>query len=128
MIFRQRQKQTMINRDGTKKILKISGIFIIFLILIGYSLFESHSLIKGPEIIIMEPSTGSTLTTSSVSVIGKALRIQEITLNGRPIIIDQDGNFNEILVLAPGYNSSLFKANDKFNRTIEHKLELVYKK
>ncbi len=118
----------MINRDGTKKILKISGIFIIFLILIGYSLFESHSLIKGPEIIIMEPSTGSTLTTSSVSVIGKALRIQEITLNGRPIIIDQDGNFNEILVLAPGYNSSLFKANDKFNRTIEHKLELVYKK
>lgn len=118
----------MINRDATKRILKIISIAIIILIIIAYALFESHSLIEGPEIIIFEPKSGSLITTSSTNIIGQAFRIQEIRLNGRPILIDQDGNFNETILLAPGYNSSLFFAKDKFDRTIEYKLELVYQK
>ncbi len=118
----------MINRDGTKRIVKIGGIAIIVLFIIGYSLFESNSLIKGPEIIISEPQSGSTVSTSSIAIIGQALRIQDITLNGRPILIDKEGNFSEIVLLAPGYNTSLLSAKDKFNRTIEYKLELVYEK
>ncbi|MEI7564042.1 MAG: hypothetical protein WCJ39_10905, partial [bacterium] len=108
----------MINRDGTKKIIKISSIILIVLIIVGYALFESHSLIKGPEIIIIDPVPGSLISTSSVTIIGKALRIQDISLNGRPILIDQEGNFSETLLLSPGYNISLFYAKDKFNRTI----------
>jgi len=118
----------MINRDGTKKIIRIIIVSIIVLLILGYSVFESHSLIKGPEIIIQEPLSGSTVSTSSIQIIGKALRIQEILLNGRPILIDKEGNFSEALLLAPGYNASLIQAKDKFNRTIEYKIELVYKK
>ena len=118
----------MINRDGTKKIFKISGFLIIILIIIGYSLFESHSLIKGPEITVFEPLSGSLSASSSVIVRGQALRIQDITLNGRPILVDTYGNFSETILLAPGYNTSLFSARDKFNRTTEYKLELVYEK
>jgi hypothetical protein len=118
----------MINRDGTKKILKIGGLVIIILIIVGYSLFESNSLIKGPEIIVFEPQSGSLIATSSVMIKGQALRIQDISLNGRPILIDKEGNFNETVLLSPGYNASLLSAKDKFNRTIEYKLELVYEK
>ena len=49
-------------------------------------------------------------------------------MNGKPVIVDKDGNFEEILLLSPGYNSTLFSAKDRFNRTTEYKLELVYKK
>ncbi len=117
----------MINREGTKKLLRILSISCIIFIVIGYALFASHSFISGPEIIISEPISGSTISTSSVMVKGMALRIQDITLNGRPILIDKEGNFNETLLLHPGYNTSLFSAKDKFNRTTEYKLDLVYK-
>jgi hypothetical protein len=118
----------MINRDDTKKIIKIAGLIVVLLFIIAYALFESNSLIKGPEIILTSPHSGDVFSTSSVNVKGMALRIQDITLNGRPILIDQSGNFEETLLLAPGYNVSLFRAKDKFNRTIEYKFELVYEK
>lgn len=80
----------------------------------------------GPEIIIFEPRNGSTIATSTVLIRGQALRIQDISLNNRPILIDEQGNFSETLLLFPGYNVSLISAQDKFDRTIEYKLELVY--
>jgi capsule polysaccharide export protein KpsE/RkpR len=118
----------MINREGVKKLFKISSLVIIILIIIIYTLFTSHSFIAGPEIIILEPISGSTIATSSIEVTGISHRIKEITLNGKPIIVDKEGNFKEIIVLNDGYNASLLKATDKFGRTTEYKLELVYKK
>ena len=117
----------MINREGTKKILKITGVALVVLVVAGYALFASNNFISGPEIIISEPATGSVISTSTVVIKGTALRIQEITLNGRPIFVDEGGNFSETVLLAKGYNVSLLSAKDKFNRTTEYKLELVYK-
>jgi hypothetical protein len=118
----------MINRDDTKKIIKIIGILIIVLFMVIYIIFESHSLIRGPEIIIDSPENGTLISTSTVIIHGKALRVKDITLNNRPILIDQYGNFEEVLLLHPGYNVSLFYGEDKFNRTIKYKFELVYEK
>ena len=118
----------MINREGTKKLLRISIIVAVFLVLFGYTLFTSHSLISGPEIIVSEPMSGSSISTSSVVIKGRALHIQDISLDGRPLIIDKEGNFSETILLASGYNANLISAKDKFNRTTEYKLEFVYQK
>lgn len=114
------------NRDGIKKILKI-GLFLIFIsIVIVYSFFSFRDYISGPQIIIHEPINGSNISTSTVSLKGQALHIQNLTINNRPMVIDTEGNFEETLLLSPGYNVSVISANDKFKRTIEYKLELVY--
>lgn len=111
-----------------KKILKISTIITVALVILGYSYFAFRDYINGPKIIVIEPINGSTISTSTILVKGQAFRIKEISLNGRPILIDENGNFKETLLLFPGYNISLIQAQDKFNRIIEYKLELVYKK
>lgn len=116
----------MINRGGTKKIVRAAVIVIIASIVFGYAYFASRDYILGPQIIISEPMNGATVATSTVIIKGRALRIQDIVLNNRPILIDEKGNFTETLLLFPGYNVSLISAHDKFNRTIEYKLELVY--
>lgn len=118
----------MISRNGIKKILKISIISLISLIILGYAYFAFHDFINGPKITVFQPISGSSITTSSVELVGKAVRIQDITLNDRPILIDEEGNFTEILILAPGYNAFLLSAHDKFNRTTKYKIELVYQK
>ena len=117
----------MLNRDGIKKILKILVITVVVIILIGYSLYASKDYLEGPKIIINEPQNGDTLSTSTIVIKGQALRIQDITINNRPILIDEKGNFNENLLLFPCYNVAVIFAKDKFNRTIEYKLELVYR-
>ena len=116
------------NREYTKKLIKIISIFLIIFIIIGYGIFASHNFILGPKITVFEPINGSTIATSSVLIRGIAERVRDLSLNGRPVPIDIEGNFNETILLAPGYNSSLLFAQDKFNRTIEYKIELVYLK
>jgi hypothetical protein len=116
------------NRYGVKKILSIFAFSLVIVIILGYIYFAFRDYIKGPYIEIYEPINGYTTSSSTIKISGKALRIKDIMLNGRPLLIDTEGNFNEILLLSPGYNVSLMNATDKFNRTIEYKLELVYKK
>lgn len=116
----------MINREGTKKIVRTAVIVILACIVLGYTYFASRDYILGPKIIISEPINGTTISTSTVIIKGQALRIQDIILNNRPILIDEKGNFSETLLLFPGYNVAVISAHDKFNRTIEYKLELVY--
>lgn len=116
------------NRDGTKKILQTSLFALVFIIVLVYAFFSFKDYITGPQIIIFEPLNGSSISTSTIQIKGQALHIQDITINNRPILIDNKGNFSETLLLFPGYNVSLISAKDKFKRTTEYKLELVYEK
>lgn len=117
-----------INRDTIKRIIKLSITIIIITVVIGYSIFESKDFIKGPKIEIFEPINGSSISTSTVIVKGKATRIKDLYINNRPVLIDREGNFSEYLLLLPGYNASTLSAQDRFKRTTEYKLELVYLK
>jgi len=79
----------------------------------------------GPQISLVTPTDGSSLTNSLVTISGKARNISFISLNDRPIFVDQQGNFNEELVLSPGYNSWTLRAKDKFGRTVSKQFGLV---
>ncbi len=116
-----------ITRQDTKKIVRLCIFLISIFTIIGYAIFTSHDFISGPYLEILEPTNGSTLTTPRVTVRGLVKRIQDITLNDRPITIDEKGKFNEIELLAPGYNIFSIKVKDKFGRSEEYRLELIYK-
>ena len=66
------------------------------------------------------------LTESLIDVAGIATNISAISLNDRPIFIDESGAFSEKLMLYPGYNIIKLRAEDKFGSTVENDLELVY--
>jgi hypothetical protein len=116
----------MITRYGIHKLLRIFAYTLGILIVLGYALFATHDFLLGPTIIVSEPLNGSTFHESSVEIKGQVLRIQDITLNGRSITIDDKGNFEEDVLLAPGYNIFYLSARDKFGRSKDYRLELVY--
>ncbi len=118
----------MINRESTKKLIRITIISVISVVIVGYAVFESYDFVLGPSITVLEPQNGISIATSSVVVIGKASRIKNLYINNRPVLIDTEGNFMENILLAPGYNITLLSAQDSFKRTIEYNLELVYLK
>lgn len=116
----------MINREGTQKLLKIAIFIIVASSVLLYIYTASRDFIKGPRINVTYPENGSTLSTSTVTIKGQVIHIQDVTINGRPIQIDTQGNFTEPLLLFPGYNVTVISAKDRFKRITEYKLELVY--
>ena len=114
----------MMGQSG-KTIIKIAVIILITTGVIGYSFFQARNLINGPQISLITPKTGSTISNPLVAIKGSAANISFITLNDRQIFVDKDGNFNEELLLSPGYNVWTIAAKDKFGRIVSKKIELV---
>lgn len=116
----------MITRYGIKKILKGSFLLLIICIILGYGIFATHNVLLGPSLVISGPQNGSNFHVPSVSIKGTVYRIKELFLNGRPITIDNKGNFNEVVLLAPGYNVFTLEVRDKFGRSKDYRLEYTY--
>ena len=107
---------------------KMIGIVVFFAVITVYAFYQTHALAEGPEIILEEPTVSSLVTTNPVLVIkGQAKQISRLYLNNWQIFTNQDGHFNEKLLLARGYNKVSLRAEDKFGREIASDFELVYK-
>jgi hypothetical protein len=114
-------------RRNVKILLKIGICAFAILIIVGYSLFQAQNLLRGPEVIITEPTDGLMVSQSSISIRGTTKNIASINLNNRPIFIDEEGRFNEEILLSYGYNVITVTAKDKFGRSTLEQLHLVYK-
>jgi len=66
---------------------------------------------------------------SSLAVVkGNAMKATYLSLNGREIFIDKDGNFSESISVLPGFSIITLDAQDKFGKTAEKKFEIVVEK
>ncbi len=61
-----------------------------------------------------------------MKVTGNAKNATSLTLNGREISIDREGNFGETIALLSGYNIINIKARDKFGYIDEKNYKLIY--
>ena len=124
-------------RETTKRLLTAGSIIIVVAIIAGYAYFASSGLIDGPRITITSPSSGrsdrnsgnvvyATISTSTVVISGIAKRVNSLILDGRPIVIDPQGNFSQTLLLFPGYNVETMQGQDRFGRTTQVDFEIVY--
>jgi hypothetical protein len=114
-------------RREIKTALKTFIIIGAFVLLIGYAGFRAQSFIQGPQLTITSPTSGTTTTSSVVEISGTTKNISFITLNGDKIFTDKNGVFKNKLLLSYGYNIITVEAKDRFGRTIDRNIQLVYK-
>ena len=113
------------NSDA-KKILKISSFTLFFLFIIVYAFFTSKDLLFGVKVVDVNIVDGAKMTENVLEVKGNAKNAINLTLNGREISIDKEGNFNETIILLPGYNIVNIKAKDKFGNVDEKNYKLTF--
>ena len=111
-----------------KKTVRTGGLLIFLLFIAVYGIFNAQDLIFGVEIKNVNITDGGTSTTSVLSVSGNAENAVNLSLNGRSISIDKDGNFNETIALLSGYNVVSILAVDKFGNSDSKNYKLIYKK
>lgn len=92
----------------------------------GYAMFQAQNIWNGPIIIVEDPSNGGS-SPEVAQIAGVARNIISLTLNGRQIFTDKNGNFAGKLLLSEGYNVVKITAQDKFGRSVDKTVELVYK-
>lgn len=109
-----------------KKILKIAGLSIFFILITVYALFISKDLIFGVKIKNVNLVDGATFSYNVIKLTGNARNAINLTLDGREISVDQEGNFNETIALLSGYNIINIKAQDKFGYIDEKNYKLIY--
>ena len=112
-------------RSVSLRLLKIVSISVITVLIIAYAIWRSLNYVRGPHIEIFAPTNGSTITTSSTIVHGQTARAENLTLNGRQIIVDQKGDFSETVALFPGQNILTLVATDQFGRNATTEIQLV---
>ncbi|MDR3519405.1 MAG: hypothetical protein P4L63_00735 [Candidatus Pacebacteria bacterium] len=114
-----------------KKVVKIIGLSIFFLLIIIYAIFRSKDLILGVKIRNVEINgapiqDGATITSNSIEITGVARNAVDLTLDGREISIDQAGDFDETIALLTGYNIINLRAQDKFGKVDEKNYQLMH--
>lgn len=97
-----------------RSLLLYIGGFACIALFVVYALFQARFLIAGPQISLEVQDIVS--DQRLVTIDGSASNIVRMTLNGRQIYTDADGNFSEALVLENGYTIATLEASDRYGR------------
>ena len=84
------------------------------IIILAYGLWQARDFIQGPRIYLESPKEGEIFETGLISLKGEAVDVSRLVLNGRTIVIDEEGNFEEKILLLEGVNIIELYAADKF--------------
>ncbi len=101
-----------------------AAIGIFFVIVLGYAYFEARGILYGPKINVT--SDIQEVHEPFVSIKGHADRIASLSMNGKPISVTEAGVFDEPYLLAPGLNRIVLDAADKYGRSRQKVIQIVY--
>lgn len=91
---------------------------IVLLLLLGYGLLEARHLISGPSITLAVPSDYTTFPGGFITVSGTVDNTENLSLNGGPLPIDEEGYFEKTVVYASGGGILSLTATDRFGRSV----------
>ena len=94
-------------------------------IVVGYSYFALEGYVRGPRLELAGPENGISTTTARITITGRAVHVNTLTINGATTSPDLAGNFSESLLLAPGYNIMRVDAQDRYGRRVEKTIEMT---
>lgn len=111
-----------IKNKNLKWWLGIISCLVLFLI-IGIFSYEKMSFVWNG--IKIQADIETRPDSSLVIVKGIAAKATQISLNGREIFINKNGDFSESIILLPGLSVITIHARDKFGKIDEKKFEIV---
>lgn len=105
------------------RLIRIS-LTIFFLLLIGYGMYAASALLWGPRITLPE---GAIIVSEPHALIrGAAENVASLSLNGTVVTMTEEGVFEKQVALMPGTNRFVFTAHDKYGRSREEALDILY--
>ena len=108
-----------------RKILEISLVLLLVTITLCYGIYKAYPLLAGPSLTILSPKDGDYVASTTFLVSGHAKRVKEISIQGRSIAIDEQGNFKEILVSSYPHTVIVMNASDFYGKTVTKTIQVI---
>lgn len=92
---------------------------LIGLLLLGafaYLFREFKSFASEPMLVILSPENGTMIESDESLIMGRTDRGATVTMNGQRVFVDNDGAFQEKLVLQPGINAITIRTVNRFEK------------
>jgi hypothetical protein len=105
------------------RIVKIT-LTVFFVLLLGYAYYEARAMLYGPRITV--PQDTIVIHEAFTAIKGRAEHISELRMNGTAISVTEEGDFEEPYLLTPGENRIILDATDRFGRTQQEIIEIIY--
>ena len=83
-----------------------------------YGLHEAWPLISGPQLALSSPQNGESFDNGFINISGTAVHTKGVSLDGGPLLTDQNGHFETTLTLPRGGAILTVTATDRFGRTV----------
>ena len=93
-------------------------IIAILFISASYGLTRAWPLIAGPTLSIASPADNTSFPDGIVTVSGRAARATTLTLDGAPLLYQEDGSFSSTLTFPRGSSILPLVATDRLGRTV----------
>lgn len=90
----------------------------VLILIAGYGCIEAWALLAGPSLSVDVPINNASVPGGIVEIKGRAMRAATLTLNGAPLLHDQEGNFSSTLTFPRGGSILTFAAADRFGRSV----------
>lgn len=87
------------------------------LALVLYGGFKAAPMLLGPTLTLTSPFDGATIQDGILSISGIAHHTEKLSLDGAPLLIDQNGAFTTSLVLPQGSAILTLTVSDRFGRS-----------
>lgn len=91
---------------------------VLLLALVAYGALEALPLLTGPKLTIESPVRYSNGVEGFVSIQGLAKHTETLTLNGGPLLFDENDRFSQTLLLPRGSAILTLTATDRFGRSV----------
>lgn len=109
-----------------RNILLVLSKSLIFLIIIGYLIYELAVLILPPKIILESPKEDMNTSSGTLLIKGRAFRAKSLFLNNQPILFDENKVFQGEIVLKLGLNKLEFVALNQLGQKSTVVRNIIY--
>lgn len=112
----------------TPKIVTAFFSLLILLIVGCYLWYQISSFNSAPYLFVSSPYENHIVNNPNISIKGETEKEVAIKINGQDVFVDQNGYFEEDIILQPGRNTFIIEAINKFSGTTREVRNIIYEK
>ncbi|MDD3808273.1 MAG: helix-turn-helix domain-containing protein [Candidatus Pacebacteria bacterium] len=101
-------------------------IFVIGVLVLAFVVWQASLMLLPPQIEMINPKEETSYTNVPVNVKGRVIRTKFLTINGQPILFDNYGYFEYMMILDPGVNEIQISAKNQLNKITNIVREIVF--
>lgn len=96
---------------------RTAAITIVIFVLVGYIGWQIRSIVKPPQLTLYSPQNGFVTDDHEIIVHGKTSKEIQVSVNGKTITSDEEGQFKETVILSNGINTITVSAKKKHGKS-----------